>query len=310
VTGYVASRLRWSLLVIVAVCGLSFLLTFIAPADPAKSIAGARAPAAAVEQIRVSLGLDRPILDQFAAYVGRLVQGDLGQSYRQGGRPVLDLILGRMPATIALALAGLAIALVVGVPLGMRAAQRPGGALDHLTSGVGAVLLALPTFLVGLIVIYVVAFRLSLAPLPGRYDALDLRALLLPALVLGLSACPAYMRLTRASMLEELHQDYVRTARAKGVAPRSVTWRHAFRNTLTPLVTQAGLDAGFFLGGVILVEAVFDWPGIGQQAVRAITSEDIPMLMGTLLFATVCIVVANLVADIVVALVDPRIRSW
>jgi peptide/nickel transport system permease protein len=310
VIGYIASRLRWSLLVVATVCGLAFVLTFIAPADPAKSIAGPRAPAEAVERIRVALGLDRPMLDQLLAYVGRLVQGDLGNSYRQGGRPVLDLILGRMPATILLAVAGLAVALLVGIPLGIMAAQRPGGKLDHLMSGVGSVLLALPTFLVGLVVIYVVAFRLSLVPLPGRYDVLDLRALVLPALVLGLSACPVYLRLTRASMLDELHQDYVRTAHAKGLPPRSVTWRHAFRNTLTPLTTQAGLDMGFFLGGVVLVEAVFDWPGIGQQAVRAITSEDIPILMGTLLFATLCIVFANLVADILIALFDPRVRTW
>jgi peptide/nickel transport system permease protein len=308
--GYVASRLRWSLLVIVVVCGLAFLLTFVAPTDPAKSIAGARAPAEAVERIRVALGLDRPILDQFVAYVGRLLQGDLGRSYRQGGRPVFDLIMDRMPATIELAIAGLAIALLVGVPLGVITARRPGGRLDHLTSGVGAMLLALPTFLLGLVAIYVVAFRMALVPLPGRYEALDLRALILPALVLGLAACPAYLRITRASMLDELHQDYVRTARAKGVAPRGVVWHHAFRNTLTPLVTQAGLDFGFFLGGVVLVEAVFDWPGIGQQAVKAITSEDVPMLMGTLLFATVCILVANLIADILVAVLDPRVRSW
>jgi peptide/nickel transport system permease protein len=307
--GYVLGRLRWSLLVIGVVCGLSFVLTFMAPADPAKSIAGPRAPAEAVERIRVSLGLDRPILDQLAAYLGRLAQGDLGESYRQG-RPVLDLILIRLPATLELAIAGLAVALLVGVPLGVTAARRPGGRLDHLSSGIGSVLLAFPTFLVGLMVIYVFAFRMRVVPIPGLYDQLDLRALLLPALVLGLSACPAYMRLTRASMLDELHQDYVRTAHAKGMAPRAIVWRHAFRNTLTPLVTQAGLDFGFFLGGVVLVEQVFSWPGIGQQAVKAITSEDIPMLMGTLLFATVCIVVANLIADILVAVLDPRVRSW
>lgn len=308
--GYVASRLRWSLLVIAVVCGLSFMLTFVAPTDPAKSIAGARAPAEAVERIRVALGLDRPMHEQLLAYVGRLAQGDLGESYRQGGRPVLDLILGRLPATIELAVAGLAIALLVGVPLGVMAAQRPGGRLDHLTSGVGSLLLAFPAFLVGLFVIYLFAYQMRLVPLPGLYRELDFRALILPALVLGLSACPAYMRLTRASMLDELHQDYVRTAHAKGVAPRGITWRHAFRNTLTPLVTQAGLDFGFFLGGVVIVEAVFSWPGIGQQAVRAISSEDIPMLMGTLLFATVCILAANLIADILVAILDPRVRSW
>jgi peptide/nickel transport system permease protein len=175
-----------------------------------------------------------------------------------------------------------------------------------------SVLVAVPGFLLGILLLYLFAYRLPVFPLASpAYDPLDLRALALPAFTLGLVGVPFYLRVARTSTIEELGRDYIRTARAKGLTERDVTWRHAFRNALLPVVTLAGLDLGFYLGGVVVIESVFGWPGIGLQAVRAITQEDLPVLMGTLLFGTLCIVVASLVVDVIHALLDPRIlETW
>lgn len=305
---WLARRVVSSLLVLAAVAVVAFLLTFVAPADPARSIAGPNASAEAVERIRTSLGLDRPALEQLASWFGGLLRGDLGTSYQLGGVRVLDLILARLLPTVQLALAGLVVALVIGVPLGVRAATRPGGMLDRVSGILGSALLAVPGFLLGILVLYVLAYQWRLFPLSTQgYDPLDLRALALPALTLGLVSVPFYLRVARASTLDELARDYVRTARAKGLDERRVVWRHAFRNALLPVVTLAGLDLGFSLGGVVVIESVFGWPGIGSQAVRAISQEDLPVLMGTLLFGTLCIVVASLAVDVVHVLLDPRI---
>lgn len=295
-------------MVLVAVATVAFLLTFVAPADPARSIAGPNASAAAVERIRLALGLDRPALDQLASWFGGLLRGDLGVSYQLGGVRVLDLILARLLPTIELAVAGLAVALLVGVPLGVRAATRPGSLLDRLGGILGSLLLAVPGFLLGILLLYLFAYQWRLFPLATpTWDPLDVRALVLPALTLGLVSVPFYLRVARLSTLDELSQDYVRTARAKGLDERAVTWRHAFRNAMLPVVTLAGLDLGFALGGVVVIESVFGWPGIGSQAVRAISTEDLPVLMGTLLVGTLCIVVASLVVDVIHVLLDPRV---
>lgn len=305
---WLARRLVAAVLVLVAVASIAFLLTFVAPTDPARSIAGPNASAAAVERIRVALGLDRPALDQLASWFGALLQGDLGVSYQLGGVRVLDLILARLLPTIELALAGLGVALAIGVPLGVLAATRPGGVLDRVGAVLGSILVAVPGFLLGILLLYLLAYQWRLFPLvTTAYDPLDLRALVLPALTLGLVSVPFYMRVARASTLDELGRDYVRTARAKGLDERQVTWRHAFRNAMSPIVTLAGLDLGFMLGGVVVIESVFGWPGIGAQAVRAISQEDLPVLMGTLLFGTLCIVIASLVVDVIHALLDPRV---
>jgi peptide/nickel transport system permease protein len=305
---WLARRLVSALVVLVAVASVAFLLTFVAPTDPARSIAGPNASAAAVERIRAALGLDRPALDQLASWFGGLLRGDLGVSYQLGGVRVLDLIMAKLLPTLELAVAGIAIALAIGVPLGVRAATRRGGPLDRIAGVLGSLLVAVPGFLLGILVLYVLAYEWRLFPLASTgYDPLDLRALALPALTLGLVSVPFYLRVTRASMIDELGQDSVRTARAKGLGERPVTWRHAFRNAILPVVTLAGLDLGFSLGGVVVVESVFGWPGIGSQAVRAITQEDLPVLMGTLLFGTLCIVVASLVVDVIHVLLDPRL---
>lgn len=305
---YIAQRLIWAVFVLVVVASVAFLLTFVAPADPARSIAGPNATAAAVERIREALHLDRPALAQLADYFAKLAQGNLGSSFKHGGIPVLDLIVAKLLPTIELAIAGLAVSLAIGIPLGVRSSRKPGGALDRVAGVASSVLVSIPSFFLGLLLLYWVSYQWHVLPMPNSdYDPLDLRALALPALTLGLAAAPFYVRVTRSLMIDEFHMDYVRTARAKGVPSRDVAWRHAFRNALPPIVTLAGLDLGFYLGGVVVIESVFGWPGIGLQAVKAITEEDLPLLMGTLLFGTLCIVIANLVVDVIHAMLDPRV---
>lgn len=311
---YIARRLAWSILVLLAVAILAYGLTFIAPADPAKAIAGPKATTASVERIRESLGLDRPPHEQVIDYLLGVARLDFGRSYQSGGLPVTDLIMGKLPATFELAIAGVLLGLAIGLPVGVNSARRPGSRLDRLGALLSSFMVSIPSFLLGLVLIYLLAFRLrqdfgiALFPIANSsYHPLDVAGLALPALTLGIALAPFYVRITRTIMLEELHSHYVRTARAKGVPEGGVIWRHAFRNALPPIVTQIGLDLGFLLGGIVVIEAVFSWPGIGQLAARSITSEDLPVLMGTLLFGTLLIVLANLVVDVVYAILDPRV---
>ena len=309
---FLVRRLAWAAVVLGAVGVITFVLAYVAPGDPARSIVGRNASAETVEQVRRALGLDRPFLEQLLGYFGRVIQGDFGHSYKKD-QDVLDLILNHFPATAQLAVAGLTISILIGVPLGIRAASRPGGWGDRLGTTLTALLIAVPAFWLGYIVLYVFAFlpavRLNFDLFPiGQYKPFDLRYLALPALTVGLTGAAYYARITRTAILDQLSHDYIRTARAKGAGERRVVWRHALRNAVPPLMTQVGLDLGFFLGGVVVVEQVFSWPGIGRLAVEAVPSEDMPVLMGTVLFATLCIVVANLAVDVLYAFVDPRVR--
>jgi peptide/nickel transport system permease protein len=311
VTGYLVRRLLWGAIVLLTIGVLTFVLAYVAPGDPARAIAGRNASAAAVENIRAALGMNRPLTEQMVGYLGGILRGDFGQSY-QLNRPVLDLILERVPATLELAVGGVVIAIGIGVPIGVRSATRRGGRVDRLGLVATSVFVAAPAFLVGYILIYLLAFQptvrwgISIFPI-GEYRPWDLRYLALPALTLGVGLAAYYARLTRTALLDELHQDYVRTARAKGASEPRVVWRHAFRNALPTLLIQLGLDLGILLGGVVLVETVFSWRGVGKLAIDAVTGQDLPLLLGTVLFATVCIVAINLLVDILVAIFDPRI---
>lgn len=213
-----------------------------------------------------------------------------------------------------MAASGIAVSILIGVPLGVLAARRRDTRWDRGASLSRVLFVSIPAFWMGYMLIYLLGFRpliaWEVAILPiGGYEPWSLRHLALPAVTLGLTGAAYYTRLTRSTMLDELRQDYVRTARAKGLGQRRVTWRHAFRNALPALIAQLGLDAGFFVGGVVVIEQVFGWPGIGKLAVDAIMSADTPLILGTVLFGTSSIVIANLVADIAIVLVDPRIRS-
>ncbi len=303
-------------MVLFVVALIAFLLTFVAPTDPARSIAGPKASRADVARIAAELGLDRPALDQFASYLGSLLRGDLGMSY-QKRTPVIGLLATHLLPTIQLAVAGLGLGLFVGVAVGVQSARRRHAPVDRAGALLGSMLAALPSFFIGYLLVYWLAYRprrdlgIELVPMPGAdWDPWDVRALALPAITLALVSAPFYIRLTRNLMADELGRDHIRTARAKGLPDRTVAWRHAFRNALPPITAQAGLDLGFLLGGVVVIEQVFSWPGIGEQAISSITSSDLPLLMGTLLLGTLFIVVANIVVDVVIAILDPRIAPW
>lgn len=309
---YILRRLGWSVVVLFAIAVLTFFVTFILPADPARMIAGIRATPEDVDRIRHALGLDQPFLVQLGAYLSRLVQGDFGHSYIQN-RAVLGLVLERFPATLQLALAGLFVALAIGLPLGVFAATHKGKSSDRASTIFTSILVSAPAFLVGYLLLLFLAFEpqvlahVEIFPI-GGYKPLDIRYLALPAITLGIGAAAYYTRLTRTAMIDELSRDYVRTAHAKGVGNRAVLWRHTFRNAFGPVLSQIGLDLGFFLGGVVVVERIFSWPGIGKLAVDSIVTADVPLILGTVLFGTLCVVLANLAVDIIQVIIDPRIR--
>ena len=309
---YILRRLGWSVVVLFAIAVLTFFVTFILPADPARMIAGIRATPEDVDRIRHALGLDQPFLVQLGSYLSRLVQGDFGHSYIQN-RSVLGLVLERFPATLQLAVAGLFVALAIGLPLGVFAATHKGKSSDRASTIFTSVLVSAPSFLVGYLLLLFLAFEpqvlahVDIFPI-GGYKPLDIRYLALPAITLGIGAAAYYTRLTRTAMIDELSRDYVRTAHSKGVGNRTVLWRHTFRNAFGPVLSQIGLDLGFFLGGVVVVERIFSWPGIGKLAVDSIVTADVPLILGTVLFGTLCVVLANLAVDIIQVIIDPRIR--
>jgi peptide/nickel transport system permease protein len=301
---YIGGRLGWALLVILAMTMITFGVTFLSPVDPARLYAGLRATHQQYEIARQQLGLNHPIYVQYVLYIERLLQGNLGQSYSTG-EPVLSLVLSRLPATLELAAAGLLVEVVIGLPLGFIAALKWQGPADRVGL-TGALLgVVVPQFVLGFVLLYLFAYKIPLFPL-GATDSLP--ALVLPALALGLPGAAWYARMVRSSVLNVLGEDFVRNSRAKGLSEWAVVGRHVFRNSVGPAVTMIGLDFGIFLGGVLVVEQVFGWPGIGQQAWNAISANDIPVVLGTVIVAATAVVTFNLVADIVNALLDPRIK--
>jgi peptide/nickel transport system permease protein len=294
------------LLELLGISIITFALAFLVPADPARLYAGPHATIAVIQNIRHQLGLDRPLVVQYLDYLWRLLHLDLGTSY-QLHTPVLQAILARAPATIELALGGVFFELLFGVPIGLLAAMRPNGWIDRIGTSATLVGLSTPPFVLSYVLIFVVWYKLGLFESGGTGDPLPLY-LFLPALALGLTGAAFYARLLRTTMLDILRADYIRVARAKGLAHWRIVLRHAFPNSLNVLVTQLGLDIGFFLSGVLLIEVPFSWPGIGRQAWNAITTLDVPLVMGTVLFGALAILVSNIVVDIAYAFLDPRVR--
>lgn len=303
---YLVQRLLWMLLELLGISLITFILTFLVPADPARLYAGPHATVAVILNIRHQLGLDQPLWVQYAQYLWRLLHLDLGTSYELHV-PVLQAIVQRVPATAELALGGVFFELLLGVPIGLLAAMRPRGLVDRLGMGITLLGISTPSFVLSYLLIYLVWFKLNLFESGGYGDPLPLY-LFLPALALGLSGAAFYARLLRSNMQDILRAEYVRTARAKGLAGYVVLLRHAFPNAFNVLLTQLGLDIGFFLSGVLVIEVPFSWPGIGRQAWEAVTNLDVPLVLGTVLFGAVCILLANIVVDIAYAFLDPRVR--
>lgn len=301
---YLARRLAASFFILLGVSVVSFGLTFIIPADPVAMIAGRNSTPEVREQIRHQLGLDRPLPEQYAIYLGRLVQGDLGKSYARKS-DVGALIASRLPPTLLLMLAAIVAELLIGLPAGIYAASRRGRLGDKFAMTLSFASVSTPHFVMGLTLLYLFAYLLSWFPL-GGYGSFS--QLVLPALTLGLAGGGWYSRMMRSSMIEVLRNDYIRTARAKGMPEWRVILKHGLRNAFLPIIAMIGLDVGIFMSGVVVVENVFGWPGIGQLMWQAIQSLDIPIIMGVTTVAACFIVLGNLIADMIAPLIDPRIR--
>jgi peptide/nickel transport system permease protein len=301
---YIAQRVFQTMLILLGIAAITFLLLYMVPADPAVQIAGRSATAQTVANIRRELGLDQPLLTQFLRYLGGLLHGDLGRSYAQK-TDVMSLILSRLPATITLMIAGIAAELAVGVSLGVIAAVRRNSFLDRAVMIASFTTISAPQFLVALLLLYVFAATLGWFPMSGFGGPAHV---VLPALTLGILGAGWYARIVRSTMIDVLNQDYVRTAKAKGVAPVRVVLRHALPNALLPVIAMIGIDIGQFMAGLVVVEAVFGWPGIGQLAWQAIQQVDIPIIMGVTLVSALAIVLGNLLADLIAPFIDPRIR--
>ena len=302
--GYLIRRLLWGIGVLCGVAVITFILRYLVPADPARIIGGVHATPQALAAIRHHYGFDQSLPAQFVTYVGDLLHGDLGPSLALGS-DVTSILLARAPFTIELAVAGLLVELIVGIPLGVLSALRHGSLADRAAVFVALCGLSTPSFWLGPVLLTLFAVHWAIFPSGGAEGA---GALVLPAITLGLAGAAWYTRLIRSSMLDVLGSDYIRTARAKGLSWPHVVRKHALRNAITPVITQIGLDMAYFLGGVIVVETVFDWPGIGQVASIAISNDDPNLIMGAVLFGAVAVVLANLLVDVCYAIVDPRVR--
>ncbi len=298
-------RLLTAVLILLGVAAITFLLLYAMPADPARMIAGRSATAATVANIRRELGLDQPLLVQFWNYLTGLAQGNLGRSYAQKTE-VGTLIWSRLPATLVLMAAGIFIEVTLGLILGITAAVKRGSVIDNLVMMTSFVGVSAPQFIVALLLLYVFAITLGWFPMSGYGTFAHV---VLPATTLGILGAGWYARMARSAMIEVLNQDYVRTARAKGLSSARILLRHALPNALLPIIAMIGIDIGQFMGGVVVVEAVYGWPGIGQLAWQAIQQVDIPIIMGVTLVSAFAIVTGNLIADLAAPLIDPRIRA-
>ena len=303
---YLLGRCRQAVPVLFGVTLITFLLTHVALGDPVRAMMGQRADPDIVARIRVEYGLDEPVWKRYVRYLGKLVVGDLGTSYRQG-RPVSEVIAERLPATARLAVAAMGIALVLGVAAGVVAAMRHNTLVDLLLM-MGALLgISTPVFWLGMMLIILFGVWLGWFPISG-YGEGDIRHLILPALTLGVLQAGIIARITRSALLEGLHQEYIRTARAKGLREGVVVLKHGLRNGLMPVITLAGIGLGDLLVGAPLTETVFAWPGLGRLLVSAVGNRDLPVVVGATFVFALIYLGASLLVDLAYALVDPRIR--
>ena len=304
---YIVRRLLWMVVVLFFVSLITFLLAFAVPGDPAKSIAGTHATPEILAKIRHNLGLDLPIYKQYGLYLWHLLHGDMGYSYMTY-LPVRTAILQRFPATVMIAMFGIFFELLIGIPIGMISALRQYGFRDRAFTIFSLLFLSMPMFFLGMLLMYVFAFQVQIFPLGGYESWTHPIYGILPGLTLGLTGAAWYSRLLRSSMLDILNADFVKAARAKGLPEKTVVWRHIMRNAWSPIVTLLGMDVGWFLGGVLIIEIVFGIPGIGGQAYQAIQNQDLPMIMGTVLFAALLVTVSNFVVDLAYTWLDPRVK--
>lgn len=313
---YILKRLLTSVPVLIGTSIIIFLLATAMPGDAVLAMISDESPMSE-DLIKIrqgNLGLDQPLPVQYMRWVSQVARGQLGYSYISG-RPISSMILDRVPATIELMGVSLFFSITLGVSFGIVSALRQYSIFDYLVTVIGFIGLSVPVFFLGMVLIYVFSLRLGWFPTSGMgiagndFDLMtNLRHLFLPALSLGLVRMAMFMRYTRSSMLEVIHADYIRTARAKGLPPRTVFTRHALRNALIPVITIIGITLPVLFSGAIIVETVFQWPGIGMMYIQAVNQRDIPVLMGIATITAVLVVVSNLLTDLAYAFVDPRIR--
>ena len=301
---YILRRIVFGAAVLIGASLITFVIAFVIPGDPAVAMAGAKADPQTLATIRSQLGLDRPLYVQYARYLDRALHGDLGRSYIRR-ESVTGLILDRFPATAILALSAMGLALTLGIALGLIAAAWRDRAADHALLVAALALISIPVFWLGTMLLVVAALWLRSLPLGGFGGW---RSLVLPSITLAVGTAGYYSRVLHTNLVDAMDQEYVRTARGKGLSFARALTRHALANALLPLVTLAGLDIAGMLSGVVLTETVFNWPGIGRLAEEAVFNLDVPLIMGTTLFAAFLVVVANLAVDLIYFWLDPRIR--
>ncbi len=306
---YIVRRLLQTIPVILGVTALVYFILF-QTGDPTFLMVSTDASREEVERIRRELGFDQPWYIQYLQFLGRAVRGDFGVSLRQG-QPVFNIILERYPATLELTFAAMFIALVLALPLGVISATRRNSVFDNLAMAFALVGQSTPVFFLGIILLFVFGGLLGWFPIGGRGRGElgdELRHLILPAITLGTFSVARNARLVRSTLLEVLGQDYIRTARAKGLAERVVIWQHALKNALIPVVTLVGLEFGTLLGGAVITETVFAWPGVGSLVIRAIGQKDFPVVVGTVTVLSISFVLINLIVDLLYGYLDPRVR--
>jgi len=301
---YIVRRLLWTVVVLIGVSILTFSIIFLVPNDPGLTIAGPRASKEVRAQIEEELGLNEPLHIQYFMYMDRIFHGDLGTSwiYRQ---KVSEIVKTHLPYTLKLAFAGIFFEIIIGLPVGLISATKPYSFLDRILMILTTGSISAPAFLVGPILLFIFGLKLDLFPV-GGYGSF--KHIILPAVTIGLNGAAWYARIFRSSILDALEEDYVRTARAKGRSKAEVLFGHVIQNCLTPIVSLFTLDIGIFMGGIVVVETVFGWPGIGLSAWKAIRDMDMPVLMGTILCTSLFVCSANLLGDVLYGVIDPRIR--
>jgi len=301
---YLASRLISAVFVVLGVSCLVFLLIHFVPGDPVEMMLGESARPADREALRAALGLDLPVLTQLGNYLTGLLTFDLGQSihYRL---PISDLLAERIPATAQLAFFSILVAICIAIPLGSIAAVNKGTKWDHIAMGFSLFGVSIPNFWMGPLLILVFSLWMGLLPVSGNEG---ITSMILPAITLGTSMAAILARMVRSTLLEVLNEDYIRTAKAKGLTDSQVIWRHGLRNAMLPVITLVGLQLGTLLGGAVITETIFSWPGVGQLTIEAIQRRDYPVVQACVLLISLSYVVVNVLTDIVYALIDPRIR--
>ncbi len=301
---FIINRVLSGVLVIIGISIFSFLLIHFIPGDPIKIMLGINATPEQVEKLNNHLGLDKPLLVQYGQYVTNALQGDFGTSLKTG-RPVLTEIIDRFPETVKLAVFGLFVAVVIGITLGILAARFKDSIIDKLCTAFATLGISIPSFWLAILLVLVFSVKLGWFPIA---NGTGLRDLILPSITLGVVASTMIMRLTRNGMVEVLSNEYIRTARAKGLDDRLILFRHALRNVLIPVVTVVGLQMAALLGGTVIIEQVFNWPGLGTLALGAIMSRDFPLIQGIVLFMGVVYVTMNILVDVLYSVIDPRVE--